>query len=888
MGKQRYLRTFITWRLILAAFIPILIVSFLVYAYLIQKTTESIEIKNELLAKSFAGEVRGILREPFIILNQITAFISSHKHQESEINSTLDISARHFTQFDYIYLLDKNGTVTNAGLPEKYTTKKDELIGSDFSNQKFFKKIKRSGQPVWSDIFLSTITGQVSLTLSLPFNDKTLIGNFSIEKLRDLTKRTESGEEISTSIVDQKGTLIFHSDKILVEQHLNMRNIAPVHEALEGRMGTYNYVLEEISFIGSTAIIPETGWLVLVSQQTDHAYASVYRVRNYFMTGLIISVFLVVFLSILISNSLIRPISQLGTSSRAIASGKYNEPIPTFDHLELEDLAGSFRNMITAVKDREYQLQKSKESYELLIETMNEGVMVIDTEARISYANPKTPAMLGYSHDEMIGSHVKDYFDSTNRKILEGQLSLRKKGLHKPYEIEWTRKDKDKIITIMSPQPLYDDEGHYNGSFAVITDITERRKTEVAIKESEEKYRTLFERESDAIFIYDPDTTNILDANKATSKMYGYDKDELIGMSCLNLSAEAEESASAIYRIREYDEVKVPYRLHRKKDGTVFFVDISSYTITLGGKKVMYAVSKDITERKSIEEELEKHHEHLEELVTERTSMLDERTENLNKSEKALRFLLEDVNDIRGDLVIANKKLKELDHLKSMFIASMSHELRTPLNSIIGFTGIILKGIAGEINEEQKDHLERVYRSGQHLLNLITDIIDISKIEAGKMEASVEAFQLDLLIYDAADSLKPQIDKKGLGINITVPPDIQINSDRKRLLQCILNFLSNAVKFTEKGEIVVTVNENNGMIIIKVKDTGIGMKDEDMNKLFGSFVRLDSHLKTVAPGTGLGLYLTKKIASEILGGTVYAESIFGQGSIFTIEVPRKL
>jgi len=343
-----------------------------------------------------------------------------------------------------------------------------------------------------------------------------------------------------------------------------------------------------------------------------------------------------------------------------------------------------------------------------------------------------------------------------------------------------------------------------------------------------------------------------------------------------------------MYRIRDDDEVKVPYRLHRKKDGTVFPVDISGYTITLGGKKVMYAVSKDITERKSIEEELEKHHEHLEELVTERTSMLDERTENLNKSEKALRFLLEDVNDIRGDLVIANKKLKELDHLKSMFIASMSHELRTPLNSIIGFTGIILKGIAGEINEEQKDHLERVYRSGQHLLNLITDIIDISKIEAGKMEASVEAFQLDLLIYDAADSLKPQIDKKGLGINITVPPDIQINSDRKRLLQCILNFLSNAVKFTEKGEIVVTVNENNGMIIIKVKDTGIGMKDEDMNKLFGSFVRLDSHLKTVAPGTGLGLYLTKKIASEILGGTVYAESIFGQGSIFTIEVPRKL
>ncbi|MDO9527583.1 MAG: HAMP domain-containing sensor histidine kinase [Syntrophales bacterium] len=266
-------------------------------------------------------------------------------------------------------------------------------------------------------------------------------------------------------------------------------------------------------------------------------------------------------------------------------------------------------------------------------------------------------------------------------------------------------------------------------------------------------------------------------------------------------------------------------------------------------------------------EELNTRRDHLEVMVKERTNELEEKTAELKN---------------------ANERLQELDHLKSMFIASMSHELRTPLNSIIGFTGIILQGMTGEITGEQRDQLQRVYGSAKHLLALINDVIDISKIEAGKFEVHVAEFDLDGIIKEAISSLKPEIDNKGLGLEIRLPPNLQLKTDRKRLLQCILNFLSNAVKFTKKGKIEVTAREIDGMMEIAVKDTGIGIKEEDVPRLFESFVRLDSDLKIGTPGTGLGLYLTKKIATEQLKGSVSAESKYGEGSTFMLRIPKTI
>ncbi|MEN8263276.1 MAG: transporter substrate-binding domain-containing protein [Nitrospirota bacterium] len=243
---------------------------------------------------------------------------------------------------------------------------------------------------------------------------------------------------------------------------------------------------------------------------------------------------------------------------------------------------------------------------------------------------------------------------------------------------------------------------------------------------------------------------------------------------------------------------------------------------------------------------------------------------------------------VENELHQANMRLQDLDRLKSLFIASMSHELRTPLNSIIGFTGMTLDGLSGEINEEQKDNLTRAYKAGKHLLELITDVIDISKIEAGRIDVFPEVFSLNELIDEAAATIEKQLQGKGLAIDVDIHPDLTIYTDKKRLLQCIINFLSNAMKYTERGGVKVKAREIGDDVEISVSDTGIGISRKDMPRLFEAFERLETHLRVKAGGTGLGLYLTKKIATELLGGTIEVESEKGKGSRFILTIPKEI
>ena len=233
----------------------------------------------------------------------------------------------------------------------------------------------------------------------------------------------------------------------------------------------------------------------------------------------------------------------------------------------------------------------------------------------------------------------------------------------------------------------------------------------------------------------------------------------------------------------------------------------------------------------------------------------------------------------------ANTQLKSMDKLKSMFIASMSHELRTPLNSIIGFSGLLLQGVSGELNDKQKDSMQRINRAGNHLLSLISDIIDISKIEAGRVDSFPEKVLLKELIDEAIESVRPLADAKNMQIIVEADTFPEITADRKRLLQCLLNYLSNAIKYSERGVVTVAVVLKPETVEISVSDTGIGISEEDMPRLFEAFERMDSHLRVQAGGTGLGLYLTKKIVEEILHGKVSVKSQLNKGSCFSLEIP---
>lgn len=233
----------------------------------------------------------------------------------------------------------------------------------------------------------------------------------------------------------------------------------------------------------------------------------------------------------------------------------------------------------------------------------------------------------------------------------------------------------------------------------------------------------------------------------------------------------------------------------------------------------------------------------------------------------------------------AMEKAKDADRLKSAFLAIMSHELRTPLNSIIGFTGILLQELAGPLNEEQKKQLRMVQNSSRHLLSLINDVLDISKIEAGQLDLSYSLFDINQSIEKVIKTFYPLAEKKD--IELQFEPSNTINkvySDQRRIEQIILNLLSNAVKFTESGYVKITAEIEGGFCFISIIDTGIGMKEEELERLFIPFCQIDSGLTRKYEGTGLGLSICKKLI-ELLHGTITVTSDIGKGSIFTISFP---
>jgi len=259
-------------------------------------------------------------------------------------------------------------------------------------------------------------------------------------------------------------------------------------------------------------------------------------------------------------------------------------------------------------------------------------------------------------------------------------------------------------------------------------------------------------------------------------------------------------------------------------------------------------------------EKISHHEKHLEDLVAERTIELEG----------------------------AKAKAEESDHLKSAFLASMSHELRTPLNSIIGFTGILLQEMAGPLTVEQKKQLSMVKGSSAHLLELINDVLDISKIESGRLQVFGDAFKIDLLIVMTVSSLRPFAEKKGLTLEYLIPEDLpEVYSDKRRVEQVLINLINNAIKFTDEGSIRVVCSKAENALSIDVIDTGIGINQGDLTHIFETFRQVDTGLNRVKEGSGLGLAICKRLI-ELLGGTINVKSEFGIGSTFSVILPLKL
>lgn len=384
--------------------------------------------------------------------------------------------------------------------------------------------------------------------------------------------------------------------------------------------------------------------------------------------------------------------------------------------------------------------------------------------------------------------------------------------------------------------------------------IQEKEEITRALQESESKYRDLVESANSIILRWKPDGS-VTFFNTYAQDFFGFSEKEIMGKSIMDtIVPEREESSGRDLSLLIYDVIYKP-QVHIfneneniKKNGERVWISWANKAIynAEGNLVEILSVGNDITARKKIEESLQ-------------------------------RTLKE--------LELAKEQAEVADRLKSAFLANMSHELRTPLNSIIGFTGIILQGIVGPLNNEQKKQLNIVKMAAGHLLALINDVLDLSKIESGQMTIARESFNLKASVEKVIDSVKPLIEKKGLIIETDLLYGVEkIICDERRVEQVVLNFLSNAIKYTDAGKISIKGEMVGAYVKTSIADTGIGIKKEDIEKLFKPFQQLDSGVARKYEGTGLGLSICAKLV-KLFGGEIFIESEFGKGSVFSFTLP---
>jgi|GEM_PF-1752952 len=371
----------------------------------------------------------------------------------------------------------------------------------------------------------------------------------------------------------------------------------------------------------------------------------------------------------------------------------------------------------------------------------------------------------------------------------------------------------------------------------------ERKKAEETLRESEERNRLLIELSPYGIAIH-CEGKMIFVNSKAAQILGARSPEELVGKPVLSI-IHPDYHDVVRERILMEEAGKIAPLIEEKflrMDGSPVDVEIVAIPVKIQGKIYKYGVFSDITERKRAVE-----------------------------------------------LRIEKEALEYASKAKSDFLASMSHELRTPLNAILGFSELLGNGIAGELNEKQKRYIDNINNSGNFLLTLINDILDLSKVEAGKIELNIENLSIPVTIDETLTLIKEKAMKHNININKEIDPElIFIEADKQRVKQILFNLLSNAVKFSkeEGGTVTVSAKKNGELAEISVSDTGIGIKPENMNKLFKKFEQLDKEISAKYGGTGLGLSICKQL-SELHGGKIWAQSKYGEGSIFTFTLPLK-
>lgn len=668
----------------------------------------------------------------------------------------------------------------------------------------------------------------------------------------------------------------------------------------DGNISYWNKGAEEIFGYSSHEVIGRELHQFLAPEQYHEAYKK--GIRHFRETGEGAAIGSILELSAIRKNKAEFPV-ELSISAVKL-KGKWHAIGIVRDITERKKAEEERGERLTELEKKQMQLELAKKEWEDTFDSIAAPIFLHDSKFRLIRSNKAYKELSGMDFGDIIGRPYYEIFPKMKEPFKTCLNAIESKG---EKEAEVAVPSIGRIFNTMS-YPIPDVNGNPVYSIHIMEDITEKRAAEKAIEESEQRFRALFDNANDGILLADIENKRFCEGNKTISQMLGYSLEEIKILGVLDIHPEKELP----YVIDQFErqsrkEFTVAKDIPvKRKDGSVFYADINSSPITLAGKTYLMGIFRDITERKEAQTRLKEYSEHLEEMVKERTKELEDANQELQIVNKELELRKIETEESRFQAEVANRA-------KSDFLANMSHELRTPLNSILGFSEILIDELYGKLNKEQREYVNDVYTSGKHLLGLINDILDLSKVEAGKMELELSRFLLQDALHASMTMLKEKAMKHNVNMMLDIEPDadIEMEADERRLKQIMFNLLSNAVRYSPEGGTVrvsakqvksselgvqrekekvakhFTLNAelNRDFIEISVTDTGIGISKEDQQKLFQPFQQVGSYLIKKEEGTGLGLSLCKRFVELHGGGRIWVESDTGKGARFSFTIP---
>ena len=515
---------------------------------------------------------------------------------------------------------------------------------------------------------------------------------------------------------------------------------------------------------------------------------------------------------------------------------------------------------ITQRQRAEEALHASSERYRLIVQTAAEGIWMTDADGKTTFVNPKMAHMLGYTVQEMLNRPMLDFMDRDSQLLMQRRLASHGSLASQPDQVDFRffRKDLSSLWGLLSSTSIQSENGEPGGTLAMITDITERRQASIALSNSSQRMASVFGAVTNGLVVQDSHG-HILESNAAAERMLAASPAGTSLWQAIREDGSAFDQRSHPVHITLSTGVAMRDVLMgvQQPDGSLSWLSVNTEAIRDEYGKVGMVVASltDITYHKRSESALRELNEHLEERVAQRTEQLDQ----------------------------AKQVAEEASLAKGQFLANMSHEIRTPMNGVIGMAYLALKT---DLEPRQRDYLEKIRFAGEHLLGIIDDILDISKIEAGKLEIERVNFSFDHVVQTLMTVVAPRAAGKNLELLFEIDPQLPavLVGDPLRLGQVLINYANNAIKFSEQGSITVKVHKvvadaRHCLVRFEVCDHGIGLSQDEMSKLFQSFQQADTSTTREYGGTGLGLAICKQLA-QLMGGDVGVDSRPGAGSTF--------